>query len=97
MSYIVVISSKFYRKLDTFKKWKESQYSGGPHYDEYLRINYPDYFNYIISISQDSHHSQLNLEFIKHDSKIGDFSRGRYRIFTFHSQAHYTWFMLKVS
>lgn len=100
MSYKVLISSEIYRKHQLYREWMEhlNNINGTYSYEDYLYKFHPQILDYIEFITTDN-------MFFDFDENIYDkiicidqdnnYFDKRYRLFSFRSEAHYTWFNLR--
>lgn len=96
MSYKVLISSEIYRKHQLYREWME--HLNNISYEDYLYKFHPQILDYIEFITTDN-------MFFDFDENIYDkiicidqdnnYFDKRYRLFSFRSEAHYTWFNLR--
>ena len=94
MSYIVLYTLPAYRSTDMYKAWLKCSDMLG--FERFLREKYNHIFDYVDDISEDyliSGHMLMDQNVVGwHDYKALFY---RVRKFTFHSEAHYAWFVLR--
>ena len=100
MSYKVLISSEIYRKHQLYHAWKEhrTKIDETCSYEDYLYKFHPQILDYIEFITTDNmffdFDENIYDKIICIDQGYNYFDK-RYRLFSFRSEAHYTWFNMR--
>jgi len=90
--YRVVLPASRYHTQKSFIDW-DNDYSFVGDYIKYLQVNQLPEMEYINDVSQDLLLEQIPVEL--YDNLVSGHEYGRFRIFHFKSEAHYTWFTLR--